>query len=72
MRFSLLTTVRMCGFLSSTTYVSIRQHTSAYAYVSIRQLVDDCADVRVLVQHHLRQHTSAYVSIRIRQHPSAC
>jgi hypothetical protein len=52
-----------------TSYVSIRQHTSAYA----RAIAAD----RCLLQHHLhtsayvsiRQHTSAYVSIR--QHTSA-
>ncbi len=49
-------------YSASSAYVSIRQHTSAYAYL-IQTRTDDEGDVIVL-----RQHTSAFVSIRQHTH----
>jgi hypothetical protein len=71
------------AYVSTCTYVSIRQRTSAYvsicqhmsAYVSIRQHLHIVALDSVSVRQHtsayvsLRQRTSAYVSVR--QHTSA-
>jgi hypothetical protein len=67
--------------MHTSAYVSIRQHTSAYATINLcwRQATARCS----LPQHayvSIRQHTSAYVSIRqhtsayvsIRQHTPAC
>ena len=61
----------MPGQLHDLAYVSIRQHTSAPARLSIRQHTSACVSI---LQHasayfRKRQHTSAYVSIR--QHTSA-
>jgi hypothetical protein len=58
-----------CGYTGGGAYVRIRQDTSAYAYVSIRQRMPTQVSIRITsayvstgVRIHILQHTSAHVS----------